>query len=128
MTLPVKDSGSRRSFNTGSRRDAATGKGRYDLVSPLALRRLAILTEAGAQKYDDRNWEKGQPMSVFLDCAKRHLEKHHAGYRDEDHLAAAAWNVFAMMHHEHQIERGFLPAELDDLPCYLTDAERLEGT
>ena len=66
-------------------------------------------------------------MSVYLDCAKRHLEKHQMGYRDEDHLAAAAWNIFAMMHQEHQLERGFLPVELDDLPNYLTEEERKNG-
>lgn len=118
------DSGSRRSFDTGSVRDAATGKGRFDLISPIALFRLAQLYERGAIKYDARNWEKGQPLSVFLDCTMRHLQKHLMGYRDEDHLAAAMWNVAAIMHVEHQIERGFLPEELDDLPNYLTPEER----
>ena len=37
----VKDSGERQEFNTGSRRDTCVGKGRYDLISPVALRRLA---------------------------------------------------------------------------------------
>lgn len=115
----LKDSGSRREFSTGSVRDAATGKGRYDLVSPLALERLAQLYERGAQKYDARNWEKGQPLSAYLDCAMRHLQKHLAGYRDEDHMAAAAWNAFGLMHTEIMISRGLLPAELDDLPNYL---------
>lgn len=123
----TKDSGSRREFSTGSKRDAATGKGRFDLMSPMVLRRDAGLLERGADKYGDRNWEKGQPLSVFLDCATRHLLKHHMGYRDEDHLAAARWNIAAMMHVEHQIARGMLPAELDDLPCYVTDEERLSG-
>ena len=123
----TKDSGSRRSFDTGSQRDAATDKGRYDLVTPIALRRLAGLYERGAVKYNARNWEKGQPLSVYLDCAMRHMQKHLMGYRDEDHLAAAIWNVAGMMHTEHQIARGFLPAELDDLPCYVTDEERLSG-
>lgn len=124
----TKDSGSRRSFDTGSVRDAATDKGRFDLISPIALRRLAGLYERGAVKYDARNWEKGQPQSVYLDCAMRHLQKHLMGYRDEDHLSAAAWNVFCMMHQEHQLERGMLPAELDDLPCYLTDEEKDSGS
>lgn len=128
MTDPIiKDSGSRRAFETGSVRDAAGGKGRYDLVTPIALRRLAGLYERGAAKYAARNWEKGQPMSVLLDCATRHLQKHLMGYRDEDHLAAAAWNVFAMMHTEHQIARGSLPKELDDLPHYVTDEESRTG-
>ena len=123
----TRDSGTRRTFDTGSVRDAATGKGRFDLVTPIALMRLAKLYERGAIKYDPRNWEKGQSLSETLDCAMRHLQKHLMGYRDEDHLAAAAWNVFAIMHYEHQIERGFLPAELDNLPNYLTPEERENG-
>jgi len=123
----IKDSGTRRDFPTGSVRDAAAGKGRYDLVSPLALRRLALHYEKGSVKYEARNWEKGQPQSVFLDCAFRHLQKHLIGLRDEDHLAAAAWNIFAMMHQEHQLLRGMLPKELDDLPCYVTAEERTKG-
>jgi hypothetical protein len=123
----TKDSGTRREFATGSKRDAATGKGRFDLMSPMVLRRDAGLYERGAEKYDARNWEKGQPFSVFMDCAMRHLMKHQMGFRDEDHLAAARWNLAAIMHCEHQIERGNLPAELDDLPCYVTDEERTTG-
>ena len=123
----TKDSGTRRTFDTGSVRDAATGKGRFDLITPIALMRLAKLYERGAVKYDPRTWEKGQPLSETLDCAMRHLQKRLMGYRDEDHLAASAWNVFAIMHYEHQIERGFLPAELDNLPNYLTPEERENG-
>lgn len=125
--VATKDSGERRAFATGSQRDAATNKGRFDLLSPMVTRRDAGLMERGAVKYDARNWEKGQPLSVFLDCAMRHMQKHLMGYRDEDHLAAARWNIGGMMHTEHQIARGFLPAELDDLPCYVTDEERQSG-
>ena len=37
----TKDSGARREFTTGSRRDSRRGKGRFDLISPIAIRRLA---------------------------------------------------------------------------------------
>ncbi|KKK94181.1 hypothetical protein LCGC14_2685460, partial [marine sediment metagenome] len=37
----VKDSGKRQEFETGSVRDTQEGKGRYDLVSPIFVRRLA---------------------------------------------------------------------------------------
>lgn len=128
MSVPLtKDSGERRAFDTGSQRDAAVDKGRFDLVTPIALRRLAGLYERGAVKYDARNWEKGQPLSVFMDCAMRHLQKHLMGYRDEDHLGAVLWNIAAIMHIEHQIAREKLPAELDDLPCYVTEGERTSG-
>lgn len=120
----TKDSGERRAFSTGSVRDAATGKGRFDLISPIALERLALMYERGAAKYDDRNWEKGQPVTRVMDCALRHLNKHLAGWRDEDHLAAALWNVAAMIHIEHQCARGKLPAELIDWPAaYVTEED-----
>jgi hypothetical protein len=115
----VKDSGKRQEFKTGSVRDTNIGKGRYDLISPLMLQRLAKHFENGAVKYGDRNWEKGQPLSRYFDSAIRHLYKHLEGQRDEDHLAAAIWNVGAMIHTEELIERELLPKELNDLPNYL---------
>jgi len=129
MTQPkqFQNDGPKRTFSTGSVRDAATGKGRYDLISPLAIHRLALRCEGGADHYGDRNWEKGQPQGSLLSSAMRHLGKHLMGYRDEDHLAAAMWNIMCMMHNEHQFEREMLPAELDDLPCYVTDEERTDG-
>ena len=42
-TVPtLDDSGERQQYATGAVRDLATGKGRYDLISPIALRRLAL--------------------------------------------------------------------------------------
>lgn len=110
----VNDSGAREAFNTGSVRDTREGKGRFDLISPIALERLAKHYENGAKKYGDRNWEKGQPVSRFMDSALRHLNKHNAGMRDEDHLSAAVWNIMGIMHVMEMIERGNLPKELDD--------------
>ncbi len=101
----VIDSGQRRQFATGSVRDVSAGKGRFDLISPLVMMRFAKHFENGAKKYGDRNWEKGQPMSVFLDSAMRHTAKFLAGLRDEDHLAAAMWNLHAIMHFE-ELYRG----------------------
>jgi hypothetical protein len=119
----VKDSGERRSFTTGSVRDVRTGKGRYDLLPVLAVARLAKHTENGAVKYGDRNWEKGQPLMTYIDSAKRHIDKHIEGLRDEDHLAAAAWNIMACIQTEEMIQRGLLPDELDDRPNYLCRPE-----
>ena len=117
----TKDSGAREQFASGSKRDSREGKGRYDLISPYALARLAGVYERGARKYDARNWEKGQPQSRFLDSATRHLQAHLMGHRDEDHLAQCAWNVFAMLHQEEMIRRGLKPKDLDDLPHYESD-------
>ncbi len=115
----VKDSGKRRKFKQGAVRDIITGKGRFDLVSPIALMRLAKHYENGAGKYEDRNWEKGIPLSVYLDSAERHLNKFREGHREEDHMTAVAWNAFGLIHTEEMINRGLLPKELNDLPNYL---------
>ena len=117
----VKDSGKRQEFNTGSVRDTAEGKGRYDLISPISLARLAKHFENGARKYGDRNWEKGQNICRYLDSAIKYIYKHLEGYRDEDHLAAGAWNLLAAIHTEELIERNKLPKELDDRPNYLKE-------
>lgn len=103
-------------FDTGSRRDTREGKGRYDLMSPIVLERDARHLEFGAKKYGERNWEKGQPLCRYIDSALRHIYKYLSGERDEDHLAAARWNLGALIHTEEMIARGVLPKELHDLP------------
>ncbi len=111
----VKDSGQRQEFDTGSKRDTRDGKGRYDLIPPYALSRLARHYENGAKKYGDRNWEKGQPLARYLDSMIRHAYKFLGGSRDEDHLAAVAWNALAYIETEERIRKGILPKELDDI-------------
>ena len=116
----VADSGKRRKFGKDRAvRDVATGKGRYDLISPIAIQRLAEHYENSAIKYKDRNWEKGMPLSVYLDSAERHLTKFREGHREEDHMSAVAWNAFGLIHTQEMIKRGLLPKEFDDLPNYL---------
>jgi len=99
-------------------RDAAEGKPTPGLISPYATERLAMHYMRGAQKYDARNWEKGSPFSRVLESLERHVVAWKKGSIVEDHLAAIAWNAFALMHYEVMIERGLLPPELDDMPKY----------
>ncbi len=115
VTLPfvTKDSGKHETMPTGSVRDTREGKGRFDLISPFALRRLAGVYERGSVKYAARNWEKGQPFSRCLDSALRHLNSFAMGWADEDHVAQCAWNLLAIMHFQ---ETG--RTELDDMPHY----------
>lgn len=116
----IADSGKRRKFGKNRAvRDGETGKGRYDLISPIAMQRLADHYENGATKYDPRNWEKGMPLSVFLDSMERHLNKFKEGHREEDHMSAVGWNAFGLIHTQEMIKRGLLPKEFDDLPNYL---------
>ena len=122
---PIKDSGKRQEFTTGSRRDTRDGKGRFDLLPMRALKRLARHFEAGALKYGDRNWEKGQPISRYVDSAFRHLAAYTQGERDEDHLIAAAWNIMCAADTEERVAVKLLPKELNDVP-QLTDEMYLE--
>lgn len=117
----LPDSGERREFSTGSVRDKREGKGRFDLISPIALRRLAKHYENGMTKYGERNWEKGQPLMSYLDSALRHMNKFIenklTGEPDEeDHMAAVLWNTAAFIHTQEMVRLGVLPPELDDVP------------
>jgi hypothetical protein len=111
----VQDSGERREFSTGSVRDRAEGKGRYDLIPPYPLFRLALHYENGAKKYGVRNWEKGQPLHDYIDSGIRHAFKVLANKTDEDHASAVVWNFFGYIFTKKMIEDGFLPRELDTL-------------
>ena len=114
--MRLKDSGTRRRFEGGAVRDAARGKGRFDLLPIYGVLLPALQMEAGAIKYDARNWEKGMPLSTFVDCALRHLLKHAAGFDDEPHLAAAIWNLMCLAEGQERIKLGLWPKEFNDLP------------
>lgn len=123
MSLPIKDSGARRSWPTGSRRDTNDGKGRFDLLPMRALGAVAEHMQKGALKYSERNWELGQPLSSYCDSAMRHLQRWLIGRTDEAHLVAAAWNVLCLLDTEMRISEGLLPTELRDLPPMIRKQE-----
>lgn len=106
-----------KTLKSGAKRDDNSGKGAFELISPIALRRLAGVYERGKLK-GARNWEKGIPFSRCIQSSIRHINQYLEGMRDEDHLMQAAWNLFAVAHFEECIRRGILPKELDDLPDY----------
>lgn len=68
-----------------------------DLLPAAALIRLSKHYQNGAVIYGDRNWEKGQPMHQYIDSAMRHICNYLDGDTEEDHLAAAAWNIMGAM-------------------------------
>jgi hypothetical protein len=90
------------SFPGGATRSDSRGKGRFDLIPYGPLKRLALRYEYGAVQHGDNNWRKGQPKSRIFAAMIRHAYQWLAGYRDEDHLAAVAWNVFALMYFEEK--------------------------
>lgn len=87
-------------FASGAVRSSDADDTRFDLVSPIGLERLAMTCAEGAEKYGDHNWTKGMPVSECLNHCLRHVNMYLAGDNTEDHLAHAAWNLFAVMHFE----------------------------
>jgi len=117
----IKDSGQRRKFETGAVRDMSSGKGRFDLIPMDVLRALAIHFELGCIKYGERNFEKGIPVSSFLDSAMRHLAQVIDGIDDgENHLVASIWNLFVAYQTILRVQNGKLPKELYNLPRKIT--------
>lgn len=96
----LQDGGEREDFGSGAIREPDTGKPRYDLIPPMPLERLAVNMAKGAAKYSEHNWNKGMPASRLLAAAMRHIEAARAGRKDEDHWAAAVFNIFGIMHFE----------------------------
>lgn len=115
MKFQTRDSGKREDFKTGARRDVQEDKPRYDLIPVAALKRLADLYARGAVKYGENNYQKGIPFSRVYASMFRHLIQFREGDISEDHLAAVAWNAFAIMFYQDEIEKKRLPRELDDL-------------
>lgn len=110
-----------RHFETGAKRSGDADNERYDLISPIGLRRLAETYAEGAAKYGDRNWENGFPASVIFNHAVRHLNLWLAGDDHEDHLAHAAWNLFALMHFEETRSDLFDIPSREDLETDLNE-------
>jgi hypothetical protein len=108
-----------RKFETGAERDSEEGKGLPALISPIFTDRLAKHLEAGAAKYEARNWEKGIPVEASLNSLERHVIAIKEGRNDEDHMAAIACNIMFMIHTKEMVERGLLPKSLDFNPNYL---------
>lgn len=106
----LKDSGERREFQTGAVRDMSYGKGDMVSLPNAAILRLSKHYEVGATKYGRWNYTRGIPTSSFLDSSLRHIFKYLDGWDDEDHLAAAAFNILgAMEMEEHHPDMCDLP-------------------
>lgn len=106
-------------FSTGAKREDKDGKARVDLIPPEALWEWGLLMAQGAMKHGDRNWEKGLPLSSFIQSAHRHLTQLMLGHVDENHAANVLFNIGGFMSTRARIAKGVLPAELNDLPDYM---------
>ena len=82
--MGIKDSGTRREFETGAVRDMSEGKGDMASIPWESILRLSRHYENGSKKYNRWNFRKGIPVSSFIDSACRHLAKYQCGEDDED--------------------------------------------
>lgn len=85
-------------FPTGAKRSALVG--RYDLLSPIGMRRMAEAAADGVEKYEPYNCERGLGVLVYLNHALAHIYAYLGGDRSEDHLGHAAWNLLFACHSE----------------------------
>ena len=122
----LEDYGQRHEFKTGALRDAHEGKGDMYSLPAAAVLRLSKHYEQGATKYGRLNYQKGIPVSSFMDSALRHIFKYLDGWDDEDHLAAAAFNVLgAMQMEENNMEMQDIEAR-NGTHCFCYWAKELE--
>jgi hypothetical protein len=75
---------------------------RFDLLPVDALAEVAYVYTAGAQKYEDRNWEKGYKWSLSIRALVSHLYFFLAGEdRDPEtgslHIAQVVWHGLALL-------------------------------
>lgn len=82
----------------GVKRESNKGRGAFYLFPYEALEELAKWYEAGAEKYGERNWEKGISVKDCMNRMARHSAKACNGWMDEGpfaHLVAVIWNAMA---------------------------------
>jgi hypothetical protein len=93
-------------FKSGATRNEDAEAERFDLISPFAMQRLAIIYAEGAKTHGQANWEKGVPIDTTLNHLERHLQMWKAEQKsgtkigEDDHMAKVAWGAFAIMHYE----------------------------
>ena len=111
----TKDSGERKEFASGMKRDVTTGKTLWHLVaSGSMLRRWAELLTRGAVKYDADNWMKAngeEELKRFRESSFRHFMQWYNGDTDEDHGAAVFFNINGAEYVKEKLYKEFENAE-----------------
>ena len=75
-----------------------------------ALLEVSVHYEDGLKKYGERNWEKGIPLSSYIDSAVRHYLQYRLGMDEERHDRAFVWNILGALWTAENLP------EMDDLP------------
>jgi len=70
------------------------------LIPLNGLQRLAAVFAEGAEHYTARGWESGMFYGDVFNHLMHHLVRYQQGDRTEDHLAKAAFGLFALMFYE----------------------------
>lgn len=83
-----------------------------------ALLEVSKQYEDGANKYSERNWEKGIPIHCYVDSGVRHYLKFHRGDTDEPHDRAFLWNMYGLVWTHNNIP------SLIDLPFNTTEVTK----
>lgn len=97
-----------------------------ELVPPSALEAMARVLRYGANKYAERNWERGMDWSVPYACLLRHLTSWFQG-EDKDtesglsHLDHVLMNAAMLTHFERYYPQG------DDRPSYYQLAPQFDS-
>lgn len=115
----------RTTSTTGGQKGAKLA--RYDLIPAGPLHTLAELYGKGAEKYEDRNWERGYAWSLSFAALNRHLWLFWQGVNIDDetglpHLAAVVFHAFALM------EFANTHPEFDDRPIHTALSEAVAAT
>lgn len=106
-------------FGSGARYNS--NKTRYDLIPTHLLKSTADVFEYGANKYAAWNWAKGNLMSQYIGCVKRHLAEIEIG-EDIDsestkrHVGHVVCNMLMIEQLMNIIEENPELAHLDDRP------------
>jgi len=96
---------------------------RFDLIPQEAIWMLAEAYGRGAEKYDDRNWERGYNWSLSFGALQRHLWQFWNGEDiDEEtgtpHIVSVLWHASALATFQAR-DKGN-----DDRPEYLGPMDR----
>ena len=96
-----------------------SGKARYDLLPSFATKQGAMVYTVGADKYADRNWERGMSWSKVTASLKRHLAAFEAG-EDFDPETGLLHVAHLKTNAEFLIEYYKIFPQGDDRPRYFT--------